>query len=264
MIDVVAVDRADIVEAELLEQRPAGDEAAGVFLGAARRILERLREMARHFLGDVAQRHEGFRGKQARQIGAHRADRRRDRHVVVVEDDDQPRIHRAGIVHRLIGHPPAHRAVADHGDDVAALAAEIAGDRHAERGGDRGRGVRRAERVVFAFRAFGETGKPAALANRADAVAAAGQDLVRIRLVADIPDQPVVRRVEDVMQRHGQLDDAEAGAEMSAGDRHRIDQLGTQLVGELPQIFLAQLAQIGGNIDLVEQRRPIGNRACWF
>ena len=50
MVDIVAVDRPDIVEAELLEQRPAGDEAAGIFLGAARRILERLREVPRHLL----------------------------------------------------------------------------------------------------------------------------------------------------------------------------------------------------------------------
>src|SRR5882672_691129 len=100
--------------------------------------------------------------------------------------------------------------------------------------------------------------------NGADAVAPARQDLVRVSLVPDIPDQPVTRRVEDVVQRHGKLDDAEAGAEMAAGDRDRIDQLSAQLVGELPQVFLRQLSQIGGNIDLVEQRRPIGDRAGWF
>ncbi len=70
--------------------------------------------------------------------------------------------------------------------------------------------MRRAERVVFALGALGEAGQAAALAQRADAVAPAGQDLVRIGLVADVPDQPVARRVEDVVQRDGQLDDAEA------------------------------------------------------
>ena len=60
--------------------------------------------------------------------------------------------------------------------------------------------VRRAERIVFALRALGETRKAAALADGADAVAAAGQDLVRVRLVADIPDQPGVRGVEHVME----------------------------------------------------------------
>jgi hypothetical protein len=57
--------------------------------------------------------------------------------------------------------------------------------------------MRGAERVVFALAALGEAGQAAALAQRADAVAPAGQDLVRIGLVADVPDQPVARRIED-------------------------------------------------------------------
>src|SRR6516162_5870823 len=59
--------------------------------------------------------------------------------------------------------------------------------------------------------------------------------------------QPVTRRIKDVVQRDGQLDDAEAGAEVTTGDRDRIDQFRAQLVGQLPQILLGQLAQIGGN-----------------
>ncbi len=53
VIQVVAVDRADIEEAELLEQRAAADhEAARVFLGAQRALLEELR----HLVGDASQR----------------------------------------------------------------------------------------------------------------------------------------------------------------------------------------------------------------
>ena len=88
-----------------------------------------------------------------------------------------------------------------------------------------------AERVVFAFRAFGEAGQAAALAQGADAVAAAGENLVRIGLMADVPDQPVARRVEHIVQRDRQLDDAEAGAEMAAGNRHRLDGFLAQFVG---------------------------------
>ena len=114
--------------------------------------------------------------------------------------------------------------------------------------------MRGAERVVFALGAPGEAGKPAFLAQRADAVAAAGQDLVRIGLVADIPDQPVIGRVEDVVQGDRQLDDAEPGAEMAAGDRHRIDQLGAQFGGKLRQIALRRsCAQVGRDADLVQQ-----------
>ncbi len=249
MVEIVAVDRSDIVEAELLEQGAAGPEAAAEFLGALGLVVEEFRQPRRQLLGGVAQRQIGAARDEPRQIGRHRAGRRRDRHVVVVEDDDQARLQRAGVVHRLVGHAGRHRAVADDRDDRVVAGVEVARDRHAEPGGDRGRGMRGAERVVFALRALGEAGEPAALAQRADAVAPAGQDLVRIGLVADVPDQPVARRVEDIMQRHGEFDDAEPGAQMAAGDRNRADRLGAQFVGERAQVACRQLAQVGRRRD---------------
>jgi hypothetical protein len=48
------------------------------------------------------------------------------------------------------------------------------------------------------------------------ALHAAGQDLVRIGLVAHIPDDAVVRRIEDVVQRDGEFHHAEARAEVPA------------------------------------------------
>ena len=117
VIEIVPVDRADIIEAELLEQRAAGPEAAGKFLGARRAALPALGQdlLASCF---EARRNApiGAAGNELGEIGAHGADRRRDRHVVVVEDDDQARVHGARIVHGLIGHAGAHGAVADHGD----------------------------------------------------------------------------------------------------------------------------------------------------
>ena len=115
--------------------------------------------------------------------------------------------------------------------------------------------MRGAERIVVALGALGETGQAAAGAQGADAVAAAGQDLVRIGLMADVPDQAVARRVEDVMDRRGQFDDAEAGAEMAAGDRDRIDGFLAQLVGDLPHLLDLELAQIVRGADGVEKRR---------
>ena len=119
MVEGMTVDRADMVEAHLLEQRAAGDVAARMFDGAGDGAVDRLAEIGRQFLAEIAEAHIGAAGGEARQIGAHGAGRRGDRHVVVVEDDDQPRIERAGIVQRLIGHAGRHRAVADDGNDVA-------------------------------------------------------------------------------------------------------------------------------------------------
>ena len=115
--------------------------------------------------------------------------------------------------------------------------------------------MRGAERIVIALGALGEAGQSAAGAQRADAVAAAGQDLVRIGLMADVPDQAVARGVEDVMDCRGQFDDAEAGAEMAAGDRNRIDGFLTQFVGDLPNLLHLELAQIVRGADGIEKRR---------
>ena len=81
---------------------------------------------------------------------------------------------------------------------------------------------------------------------------------MRIGLVADIPDQPIIRRVEDMMQRDRQLHDAEARAEMTAGQGHGVDQLCAQLSGKLRQIAFGQKPEVGGDLDLVKERR------CWF
>src|SRR5665647_3231848 len=92
--------------------------------------------------------------------------------------------------------------------------------------------------------AHSSTSISAGLAQGADAVAPAGQNLVRIGLVADVPDQPIGRGVEHGMQGHGQLDHAQAGAEMAAGIGHGVDGLAPQLVGQLRQLLGRQVLHV--------------------
>ena len=49
-LDIMAVDRADIIEAQLLEQGAAGHPAAGIFLHLARGAMERIRHRPRQLL----------------------------------------------------------------------------------------------------------------------------------------------------------------------------------------------------------------------
>lgn len=55
----------------------------------------------------------------------------------------------------------------------------------------------------------------------------------------DVPQQTVVRRVEDVMQRDGQLDHAQAGTEMPTGLTDRVEQFQAQLIGQGFQLGFA-------------------------
>ena len=73
--------------------------------------------------------------------------------------------------------------------------------------------------------------------------------------MADVPDDPVARGVEHVVQGDREFDHAEAGAEMAAGDGDRIDRLGAQFVGDLPKLALFELPQIVGGVDLIEEGR---------
>ena len=109
------------------------------------------------------------------------------------------------------------------------------------------------KRVIIGLAPLGEAGQTALLAERFDSVAATGQDLVRIGLVANIPDQPVMRCLEHIMQRHRQLDDAEPGTKMAACLRHGANGGIAQLGGEPLKIALRQAAQIVSAGNPVQQ-----------
>ena len=66
-VEVVAVDRADVVEAELLEDRARHDHALGMLLEAARQ-LEQRRRVLQHLLGAVARGGVELAAHQARQV----------------------------------------------------------------------------------------------------------------------------------------------------------------------------------------------------
>jgi hypothetical protein len=61
------------------------------------------------------------------------------------------------------------------------------------------------------------------------------------------------------VQRHGELDHAEAGAEMAASDRHGRDRLLAQFIGELAQLVGLQPTDVGRDVDGIEKRRGAGH-----
>ena len=115
----------------------------------------------------------------------------------------------------------------------------------------------RPEGVVLALGPLGEAGQAAAHAQRADAVAPAGEDLVGVGLMADVPDHPVAGGVEDVVERDRQLDHPETRAEMTAGHRDGVDHLLAQLVGDLRELVLGEAAEVFGRGEGVEEGRCV-------
>ena len=113
--------------------------------------------------------------------------------------------------------------------------------------------MRGAEGVVRALLTSRKAGDAAMLAQASHAAAPPGQDLVSIGLMPHVPHQPVVRRVEHVVQRHGQLDRAEVRREVPAGGGDRLDDEVAQFLDQLRQTPAIELAQVGRVADGFQQ-----------
>jgi len=118
--------------------------------------------------------------------------------------------------------------------------------------------MRGAEGVVLTFVASGKPAEPAELAQAAHALAPACQDLVRVGLMAHVPDQTVIRRAEHVVQGHRELHRAQVGTQVPTGLRDAVQQVGTQLVSQRLELGAGQQAQVCGAVDGFEQRVHLG------
>ena len=69
--------------------------------------------------------------------------------------------------------------------------------------------MRCAKSIKFAFVPLGKACHAVQLAQGMHSIAATSQDFVRVGLVTHIPNQSVMGGVENIMQRHSELDRAE-------------------------------------------------------
>ena len=79
---------------------------------------------------------------------------------------------------------------------------------------------------------------------------AAGEDLVRIRLMGDVEDELVRGRVEDVMQGHGGLGEAQVRSDVSAVAADAVQYGVAHFVGDDFQLADLQFTQVGRGVDL--------------
>ena len=147
-------------------------------------------------------------------------------------------------VERLQRDPAGEGAVADHRHHPALAAAGAAGLGQAEGVAEGGGGVGVLDDVVGALGPRRVAGEAPVGAQPGEVGLAAGEQLVHIRLVAGVPDDPVDGRVEGPVQGDGELDDAEVGAEVAAADGHRLDEEVPDLGGQLGELVAAEPSQV--------------------
>ncbi len=92
--------------------------------------------------------------------------------------------------------------------------------------------------IAESLRDRAERRKAAVLADRAELVASAGEDLVRVSLMADVPQDLVLGRLEHRVQRYRQLARAEIRAEVPADLTDRVDDVLAHLLRELCELLL--------------------------
>ena len=134
----------------------------------------------------------------------------------------------ARVVEPLERHSRGRRAVADHRHHALARAAAAHRLGDSERGGDRGARVPGPEGVILAFAAAQEAARSIGALDPREPLPPPGQRLVPVGLMADVPDQPVPRRIEEMVQRDRELHGPEAPGEVPAGLGADADQLRAQ------------------------------------
>ena len=251
---VMAVHGTDVVKTELLEQHARHYHALEVFFGALR-YLQRPRHLGQDLPAPLPHRGVQLPGQQLGEAVRQGADVGRYRHVVVVQDHQQVRPGVAGMVQGLEGQARGQPAVAYDGDAFA-LAAGIAGRYgHAQRAADGGAGMAYAESIIRALVPLRKRRQPGVFPDGMQPVAAPGEDLVPVSLVAHVPDQPVLRRIVDIMQGNGQFHRAQAGSKMAGVTARPMQQEGAHLPGQRLQLIFRQAPQVRGGINSVQYRR---------
>ncbi len=251
--DVMPIDVADVFESKLVDESSGQDRRGDRVLYRLRRVAQMTTDSRNAFerVADLfLQMLITLRFLDTVEIAAQRSDRGCDRHSVVVEDDDQTRFQMSGLIDSFHRHAAGERRVADQRTDVKVLVFRIACDSHPERRRQRCRCVSGAERVVFRLVTAKKSAQSAKLFDRVKLVAPSGEDLVRICLMPDVPDKPIVRSVKNIVHRDRKLDSAQRCSGVSADTRASIDNELPNLVGDLLQVLNTQLAKIGRRIDL--------------
>ena len=113
-----------------------------------------------------------------------------------------------------------------------------------------------AKRVVFRFVSAQKTADAAVLLDRRQKIAAAGQYFVRVGLMTNVPDQPIVRRVERVVHGDRQLDGPERCSGVAADACHGFENVTANFVGDFLELIDFELPQIRRRVDVLKKFHP--------
>ena len=140
----------------------------------------------------------------------------------------------AQVVEPLVGHAAGERSVADHRHDpTSGVAAQVLGGGQAVGVGQHGGGVAVLDPVVVGLGPRRVARQTRRAGGGWRTFSAAGDQLVHVGLMPGVPQDDVVGRVEDPVQRQGELDVAEVRTQVAAVGLDGLDDDLADLRGEL-------------------------------
>ncbi len=248
--DVVAVDGSGAYDAELLEEHLArNNHLLERIFGIATQIDEAASERAARLKGALNRiARAGIFAARAflAQIASEGPDISRDRHLVVVQNNDHGRLQLPQMIERLEGHAARKRGVADDRNDLLVGPIQIARHSQAERHRKRIARMARWMHIVGAFRGFWKPRNAAELAERIEGIAAARHDFVRIRLVAHIEKQLVMGAIEHAVACQDELDHAQARGDVPARFRCGGNNLLANFASEYGKLLVSEELKVRG------------------
>ena len=238
--DVVAVHRADVLKAHVLEENTGQEAAFQVLFDAVGQGIEM--PSTGDGVGKIT-----VTALEAQVAGAQMLPRKQrrhtahvllDAHAVVIEHHQQLFAAAARVGQPLIGQTAGKRAVADQGDHTVILPHQRPRPRHTQRDRDGVGGVTRDKGVGIALVGLREAGQAAQLAQGGHLIRPPGEHFMGVTLVSHIEYQSVSLKVKDPVQRHGQLHRAQIGGQMAAGLGHRAQKLLPDLRADLSALVI--------------------------
>ena len=251
---VVAVDGAEIAEAQRLEQIPTCLLYERKFDSVYPTLYRGPQAAVAHTVPHlVLEPVVSAAGSDLKQVVVKAARIAVDGLVVIVQDHQQVGTADPGIVQAFKSEASRKGAVANERDHLMPEALELGGlsQTKCRRNGS-GR-MAGAEAVVLALRAAGETAESVFGAVLAELLPAAGKNLVGVGLMPDVEYDFVFGAVEHIMEADYQFHCAQAGCQMAGIDRTAFDYVGTQFRAQLLQLSEVEATEICRRIYFVQQ-----------
>ena len=231
--DVMTVDRAEITQAEILEDHAGSDDLLHSRLDLVSKLTGALAaDPFDKLCSLVVEVSIGRTGGNPVEMLRDGAGIPGNRPLIIIEHDDKAFCGLRDIVEGLVADSTGEGSIAGNGHDMLGATIHIPRCRHAECRGEGRPCMTCSIAVVLALGSKQESVQSSVLTHRSELLPASSQDLVNVTLMADVEEDLVGGSLEDAVQGDREFDDAEIRSKVASCFGKRTDQVFPDLLGK--------------------------------